>query len=362
MHNFVTAHPHLILRHLEMASHTVRHSPQWHSAYSGILSAATIAVSPVVKKKSSPGLIGTLVRTAGQVYPFAGVRRLKDKSKYVARGLLTPRLTRAWFEILDQPELEPFRRWHPRLFSKLQRPYLHRQLKPAAALAALRAHYEFIVKTFSGAAIEQVCQREGVKLATLTVPEVGDFSVRLAYRSKFEKEGEFTLGLIDERSQQIWFTLSFTIWKESPPRELFIGGLQGVQQNNLREDVVAITRGMHGLRPKALLLFTAQQIAAAFDLAAIRATSDDLNVFRDLRLRHKKVVASYDEFWTDSDGKLAADGLFTLPARFEPRPVSELKPNKRSLYKKRYAMLEILGAQMQTSLRGLGKTAARPAR
>jgi hypothetical protein len=258
--------------------------------------------------------------------------------------------------------LEAFRRLHPRLYSKLQRPYLHRQLTPTAALAALRAHYDFTIENFSAAAMEQVCQREGVKLATLTVPELSDFSVRLAYRSKFEKEGELTLSLIDECSQKNWFTLSFTIWQGQPQPELFIGGLQGVQQNNLREDIVALTRGLHGLRPKALLLFTAQQIAAAFDLAAIRATSDDLNVFRDLRLRHKKVVASYDDFWTDSDGKLAADGLFTLPARFEPRPVNEIKPNKRSLYKKRYAMLEIWGAQMQISLRGLRKTVASTAR
>ena len=107
---------------------------------------------------------------------------------------------------------------------------------------------------------------------------------------------------------------------------------------------------MHGLRPKGLLLFTVQQLAAIWGIEKIRAVSNELNVFRDFRLSKKKVVADYDEFWIESGGQLDADNLFTMPSRFAPRPITEIKPNKRALYKKRYAMLDELVVTISNSI------------
>jgi uncharacterized protein VirK/YbjX len=195
-----------------------------------------------------------------------------------------------------------------------------------------------------------------VRLLETTISDLGGFSVRMASRRLYEKEGELTLALFDDRFNRPMFALSFTVWKSGAgTRELFIGGLQGIKRANDGEATVAVTRGMNGLRPKALLLFTVQQIAAHWEVGTIRAVSDAQNIFRDIRLSHKKVMASYDDFWTDSDGKLDADGLFTLPPRFVPRPIADIKPNKRSLYKKRYVMLEDFAAQVPKNLRALEK-------
>ena len=299
-------------------------------------------------------LPAALVRTAGIVYPFPGLRRLKDKAKYVARGLVTPGLTCEWFSLLARPEMGFAVRSQPRIYSKLQRPYLHKNLPPAGRLTALREQYNFILGRLSPAALERLYSTWETRLAVTTLPELGSFSVRVAHRRLYEKEGELTLALFDDQAKRSMFALSFTILAAAPDRrEIFIGGLQGSKRHNQHELVVGVTRGMNGLRPKALLLFTAQQIAAHWEVKTIRAVSDAQNIFRDIRLSHKKVMASYDEFWTDSDGKADADGLFTLPPRFEPRPIADIKPNKRSLYKKRYAMLEDFAAQIQNNLRAL---------
>jgi uncharacterized protein VirK/YbjX len=305
----------------------------------------------------SVGLVqlpSALLRTAGIVYPFPGLRRLKDKAKYVARGLLTPGLTCEWFTLLARPEMGFATHAQPRIYSKLQRPYLHKDLPPAARLAALREHYQFALKRFTPAALEKIYSGWNARLIETNIPEFGNFSVRLANRRLYEKEGELTLALFNDQADRTMFALSFIVWKNSPDqREIFIGGLQGAKRHNQPEIVVGVTRGMNGLRPKALLLYAAQQLAAHWEVKTIRAVSDAQNIFRDIRLSHKKVMASYDEFWTDSDGKIDADGLFTLPPRFEPRPIADIKPNKRSLYKKRYAMLEDFTAQFQKNLRAL---------
>jgi hypothetical protein len=302
-------------------------------------------------------LPSALLRTAGIVYPFPGLRRFKDKAKYVGRGLLTPGLSCEWLSLLARPEMEFAGRLQPRVYSKLQRPYLHKDLRPAGRLAALRAHHGLAVEKLSASALEKIYSSWDVRLLETTIPDLGGFSVRMASRRLYEKEGELTLALFDDRFNRPMFALSFTVWKSGAgTRELFIGGLQGIKRENDGEVTVAVTRGMNGLRPKALLLFTVQQIAAYWEVSTIRAVSDAQNIFRDIRLSHKKVMASYDDFWTDSDGKLDADGLFTLPPRFVPRPIAEIKPNKRSLYKKRYVMLEDFAAQVPKNLRALEKT------
>jgi uncharacterized protein VirK/YbjX len=161
----------------------------------------------------------------------------------------------------------------------------------------------------------------------------------------------------DEQKQTPLFALSFCVssWRASW-REIFIGGLQDCKRANAREDVVAITRGLFGLRPKALLLFAVQQIATGWDMHNLRAVSNET---RDLRRRKQGIRADYDEFWIDSGGQLQADGNFTLPVVFTPRPLSEIKPNKRGMYRRRYQMLEELGEQIQQHCDRLGRTAGR---
>jgi hypothetical protein len=50
--------------------------------------------------------------------------------------------------------------------------------------------------------------------------------------------------------------------------------------------------------------------------------------------------------------------LFTLPVVFTPRQLSEIKPNKRTMYRRRYQMLEELGEQIQQHCDRLGRSTA----
>jgi uncharacterized protein len=301
-------------------------------------------------------LPSALVRTVGKVYPFPGFQRFGDKAKYVARGLLTPQLTCEWFTLLAQPEMEIICRIQPRLFSKLQRPYLHKDLAPSDALAALKSHYGFVLNHFTPEALEKIYRARTHRLVVWEVPDFGTFSVRIVNRQTYEKEGDLTLALYEDNRNRSLFALTFTLWRNAVDnREIFIGGLQGVQHHDQGDVIVGVTRGMNGLRPKALLLFVAQQIAEHWEVKTIRAVSDAKNIFRHLRLRHKKFVASYDEFWLESDGQMDTDGFFTLPTRFIPRPIAEIKQNKRSLYKRRYAMLESFSSQIKNNLCALKK-------
>ena len=266
------------------------------------------------------------------------------------RGLVFASETKAWFKLLETPELAVVAGNHPYLFQKLQRPYLNRTLNTRQRLQALVQHYRFVAARFSPAMREAVYATPGRLLVRLPLAGVGNFGLRLSC-SRQEKEGDLVIGLVNLDAGLVMATLAFSITHfETEPGEIFIGGLQGNKRANDKELIIAVTRGMYGLRPKALLLFALQQLAAVWGITRLRAAGDATHIYRHWQKR-KQVAASYDEWWLESGGTLAADGMFDLPAAFIPREISTLKASKRQMYKRRYLMLAEITSQIDVSWR-----------
>jgi hypothetical protein len=76
-----------------------------------------------------------------------------------------------------------------------------------------------------------------------------------------------------------------------------------------------------------------------------------LHIYSSARKR-KDLAADYDAFWSDSGGVLEADGFFTLPVIPPVRDMADIKPNKRSTYRQRYALLDTLAGRIRLSLTG----------
>ena len=293
-------------------------------------------------------LIKTIARTAPLIYPDAGSGAAFSRMKYCARCLAQAHCSKEWFNLLHRPELASVGKYHPYVFCKLQRPYLHRKLNVRQRLDILKQHYHFVATRFSKSVMEAVYASPGLLLATIRLEEVGNFGVRLSY-GRQEKEGDLLISLINLESAQVLFELSFCISRfDAQGSELFIGGVQGNRQTHDKDLVIAITRAMYGLRPKALLVFVLQQLAACWGIARLRAVSDDTHIYRHPH-KIRDLAASYDELWTESGGTLAGDGMFDLPATFVPRDISTLKPNKRQMYRRRYVLMAEIAEQIKDS-------------
>lgn len=308
-------------------------------------------------------LLTTLGRTAGRVHPDPTWADAAARLKYCVRGLLSPGKTGEWFRMLESPALRGIAAAHPRLHSKLQRPYLHRRTTVRDRLATLTEHYHFLVDVLRAPERELIFKPGGLLLTELPVEPVGRYALRLVYDDQFEKEGDLTLALWDRNQNAAIFTLSFTITQWDCPaasRQIFIGGLQGRKGANDREDVVALTRALHGLRPKALLVFAVQRLAQCWGIASVRAVGDAEHIYRHFRKR-REINSSYDAFWTESQGRKDADGNFTLPNHPTIRCIEELPANKRSMYRKRYSMLERLGQEVATAATPTGRSNPAPA-
>ena len=65
-------------------------------------------------------------------------------------------------------------------------------------------------------------------------------------------------------------------------------------------------------------------------------------------IQSKRYVVDYDAIFQESAGKLGK--YWTLPLNFETKSLEEIPSKKRSMYRKRYAMLDNLLANMQSIL------------
>lgn len=293
-------------------------------------------------------LVTTLVETAPLIHRSATPGGVLKRTKYFLRGLAYARDTAEWFDILQAPEMAFIIKNNPCLFHKLQRPYLNCVLKTTDRLHALKQHYTFVLTHFSKAMIGEVFTGSGKLLVELLVEKVGPMELRLNC-SGMQKEGDLSIGLWIKAGKRPMATLSFSVWKfEANEKEIFIGGLQGSKIFS-EEDVVAVTRGLHGLRPKALLFYALQQLAVHWKVNHVRAVSNATHIYRHFQAR-RNVAASYDTFWIECGGVAEPDGSFALPAAFIPREISTIRVNKRQMYRRRYAMLERIAAEISTRL------------
>jgi uncharacterized protein VirK/YbjX len=285
---------------------------------------------------------------------------LRKRLKFLARAWTQPRLTRAWLARLAQADLAPLWMARPRLATKLQRPYVHCEWRVLERFAALMGHYDILPRIFSADVRQAIYCKEGIALIRLANPTSGrQLDVRLFYHDKFEKEGDLTLAICDAATGLRLASLTFCLAQPAHQRTIIIGGLQASPDPQTHTLIHDVSKEMHGLRPKALALWCLQQLAACWQVGRIEAVDDAHHVWRHWRKR-MDIAASYDEFWSESDGRRLPGGGWELPLQLKQRSRSELKPSRRKAHERRYAMLDALQPKLIMTVAALAARTAAP--
>ena len=256
-------------------------------------------------------------------------------------------LCRDWFAFLDSEPIRPLVALNPALPLKPFKPYLSLVLDVGGRVRVIRDSLLFLAGHWD-VLQRLVCGRESA-VATIDLGADAVFALSLEVNS--QKEGELTLllRLADGRKAAI----SAFAFERRPDGAyaMRIARIQGVKDSEMQRQLEKV---MFGLRPKSLMLFASQEVAHALGVREVFGISNASQVYK------KKVFIplpglrqlsfDYDAFWAEADGAPDADGWFRLPPRLEKRELSEIKANKRSMYKKRYAMLDGISAQIQSAL------------
>ena len=170
----------------------------------------------------------------------------------------------------------------------------------------------------------------------------------------FMREGGLVLNLFvgDFRAYSLAF--SFATNPDGQGVDCLIGGIQGRNDDEAIALYRDLTKAAHGLRPRDLLIEICRILCRHWGVRRMLGVRDDQRHHHHPFFGGKKVAPQdYDAIWRDRGGAPEDDHFFRLPLASERRADDEIKPNKRSLYRRRYRFLDDLEARIPADLPGL---------
>ena len=275
--------------------------------------------------------------------PGRAIKRWRRLGKFLLQALRHRQVYELWFRQLETAAVRPYLALNPALPMKPMRAYLGRDIKPADrikiitdSLAYISAHPDLRDLQMLG---------RGVRLAAINVENHGEVALILQFND--QEEGELSLALHPNTGPRLGIA-SFSLEKQGDgSHALRIGRIQGsADPETLRE----LEKSLHGMRLNAFLLFATQEWAHAQGITRILGVADNNQTCRAKQLINvpwfRRIGFSYDAFWAEMEGRRENSAWYLLPPRFIQRSPDEMKRNKRSMYKKRYALLEAIAAQI----------------
>ncbi len=161
----------------------------------------------------------------------------------------------------------------------------------------------------------------------------------------FHREGVLTLNLFEGDTRL--FSLVFALEPIPSGMRAMIGGIQGRNLPDILDRYRVLTKQAQGIRPRDLLIELFRMLCANIGVTEIHAISD-----RGRHNRHpyfgrdimRSLALDYDEIWRDRGGVRVDAWWFDLPLHGERRAEADIPAKKRSMYRQRYAMLDMIKA------------------
>lgn len=280
-----------------------------------------------------------------------GLRLYKRHLRWASTAAIQPNRALHWFDFFEATAMRGFVASNPRLIFRALTRYMSVRWGLERRVAVIHDTYTFIAER-GGFLAEAMRRPEGGELARLDLGRGQQGRLWLGHHSQFRKEGEITLSLELEGLDGPVMALAFSL-ERHPGWCLRVGGLQG-RKGGDETTIKLVTKAMYGLRPKNLLVLVAQDIARGLGMDALWGVGNGIHIYRaranSALLPARDIRFDFDDLWKEAGGRLAQDGWFQLPLETPRRTPDAVPPNKRSLYAKRYALLDLVGQQVRARL------------
>lgn len=245
---------------------------------------------------------------------------------------------RDWLASSPGSALQAMLERRPSLVTRVVHPYLNSDWPAARKLEVVAAHYALL--------LDRLAFLRPPIPSALTLAALGeDLRLRLGETEQFEHEGELAMHLT--MGTQRLYSIAFTLGQVDDVCLAYIGALQGLHSPEALDIYRELTHRLHGLRPRDLLLNAFRSLCVQIGVERILAISDAKPVSSSPYFEtHDQVLASYDRAWLDAGGRRGDGGFFELAPHRLPRTNDEMPTRKRAQYRRRYALLDDMSAQM----------------
>lgn len=286
-----------------------------------------------------------LFQLGSMMFP-SGIRSYRHRIALATTALIHFPTVRAWYEKAGNSWLSLARERVPLMDGAIYVPYLNRHWSMARRLAVIDQHYRMLTGP-----VEILAQAitERVELVSFH-EEYPGLRLVLDRASWLVFEGEVVLNLFVGEVR--YYSLAFALGLDADESVILVGALQGAKAEEARDTYRAMTRALHGMRPRDLLLSSLQLLAVQFGVRRIWAISNDARQCCSAyygKSRKEDIHANLDQVWIEHGGEDRGNGFFEIPVELRRRSLSEIPSSKRSVYRRRYRMLERVAQALEAA-------------
>ena len=267
------------------------------------------------------------------------------------RMMLHRRSFRKLCDLFSRPEFQYIGDIEPAIFHKPFRPCFCKGLPIRQRIDPLYFHYETLGKLY-GNYIRRLYSSSGIPVLPLQrrSEEEPEYHVILHASSTFRREAELAFSVVDSIDMRM-YSAAFSFIKDGDGMSLAITSIQGSDPSakDPQGALKIITRQAFGLIPMHLVTDLVFMFAKACGARRVIAVKSSHHVFQDIHYRKlsRKVYCDYDSIWAVFGAKDTDIEGFSEISEEPRKDIASIPSKKRSLYRKRYALLDELSASVQ---------------
>ena len=288
---------------------------------------------------------------ADQIYSNAkGMRKIQKKGRFYFWAVTNSKAVNAMVSLFSRENLKPILKNTPEVIEKPLKPYLCVNWSSTERVEHLTQHYQFIDDTF-GKHASAIISDEGVTI--LEFKSLSEQTYRIQLHRGTSREGGIGIRLVNDKDQSV-YALACNI-SGTHTKTMHIGMLQGPRDSveNRHALIKELTKSLHGLRTKSLLVEMALILSRILGINEVKAISNKGHIYQAIRYigsKRNSVTFDYDGLWGEFEATKLDPYFFGLSV-FTPRkdPLT-LKKTKRKMYTKRYQWLDDSEIAMATNL------------
>lgn len=272
------------------------------------------------------------------------------RGRFVLRTLMNLQPSACWFRFLKESYLSDIAVREPSLVEAVHRPFFDKNITATRRAALLKGHFELFQSLFGPVRTAAVIVGNGISLCRIAGKTGEDLEIKLLRSETFKREGGVTLELSLNKTSLLWLT--FSLVGSGHETLIKVGGIQS-RIGDCRESVRGATHALHGIQPRLLLIEALRTIAGLINCNKIECISKENHIYRSWRYRSKKAIsAEYNQLWLLAGGRENSRGNFDIPSFVDEKPIDERPSKKRSEYRRRAALLELMRQQVHDRLLG----------
>ena len=205
---------------------------------------------------------------------------------------------------------------------------------------ALFAHYVSLVSRMGHEAVPSLFS-QGLSLYEQMFDDLS-VALVLQYDHRMRFEGQLSLKLLLNGDEA--YFINFVLDGDT----VKVAGVQGVKDH---KDLYKIfTKQLHGLRPQNFIWMAFLDWCKAVGVTQVLGVRPEWHVYQNETKSQGKVGFDYETFWQEVGGEGFDEVWYVLPIDYPHKPIEEVEQKKRSLYRKRYALLDEVNLGMLAML------------